>query len=213
MKTAIIDKSPVMMEGLGHMLKTHFEIPDLWTGTSIGALREQHPEAKPDLVIIGMNKILHDSNLAIIQAVKNFFPDACIVVISDRTSLSVVLDFLRAGAHGYITYSIGPDEFLQCIRKVTLGKMFVPYELLPQMIEEKNVNVQKSQTARLTQREKYIAGLLSNDHKAGEIAKKLGIKPTTVFATKRIIFRKLKIDTMFELKQACSELLTDSVMA
>lgn len=213
MKTAIIDKSPVMIEGLGHLLRNHYVVSDLWTSTSVGALREEHPEAQPDLVIVGMNKILHDSNLTIIGAVRHSFPDAGIVVISERSSLAVTLDFLRAGARGYLTYSIGPDEFLQCIRTVLNGKMFVPNELLPLMIREKDGTVQKNPTTRLTQREKHIAGLLGKDHKAGEIAKKLGVKAATIFATKRIIFRKLKIDTMFELKQACDELLGEPILA
>ncbi len=213
MKTAIIDKSPVMMEGLGHLLTNHYQIADLWTCASVGALRERYPDAYPDLVIIGMNKILHDSNLVVLGAVKAFFPAAKIVVISEHASLPVVLDFLRGGASGYVTYFISHDEFMQCISKVLKGKMFVPNELLPLMIREKHGLLQKKQTTRLTQREKYVAGLLSQDRRAGEIAKTLGVKAATIFATKRIIFRKLKIDTLFELKQAYDELLTDPVMA
>lgn len=134
MKTAIINKSPVMMEGLGHLLKNHFEISDLWTSTSIGALREQCPEAYPDLVIIGMNKILHDSNLVVLGGVKAAFPAAKVVVISERSALPIVLDFLRAGASGYLTYFIENEEFIQCISNVLRGKMFVPNEFLPHMI-------------------------------------------------------------------------------
>lgn len=209
MKIAIIDKSPILTEGLGHLIKKHYEVSDLWACTNIGALLELHPKVDPDLVIIGMNKILHDSNLVVVRAVKTFFPTAIIVVVGERSTLPIVIDFLRAGVKGYITYSISSDEFTQCISKAMKGQKFVPNELLSLMIREKDGNALKKPTTRLTQREKSIASLLSNDQKASEIAKTLGVKAATVFATKRIIFKKLKIDSMLELKQACNELLED----
>lgn len=200
------------MEGLGHLLKTHYEVDKLWTYTSVATLREQFPDAYPDIVIIGMNKILHDSNLVFLGAVKAFFSSAKIVVMSEHSSLPVVLDFLRAGASGYLPYSVSHDEFMLCISKILKGKMFVPNELLSIMITEKNRIPQKKSATRLTQREKNVASLLSQGQRASEIAKTLGVKAATIFAAKRIIFRKLKIDTMFELKQACDELLAEPMM-
>ena len=201
------------MEGLGHLLKDHFEISNLWRTTSVGALRAEYPDAYPDLVIIGVSKILHENNLAVLATAKTFFPDAKLIVIGEHASLSSVLDFLRSGANGYLTYFIGQDEFVQCISLVLRGKRYVPSELLPVMISQKDGFLQKKQTTRLTERERYIAGLLCQDRRAGEIAKTLGVKATTIFATKRIIFRKLKIDTMLELKKVHEELHVDPVLA
>ena len=206
MKTAIIDKSPVLMEGLGQLLRSQYQISDLFTCVSLGVLREQYPEAVPNLIIIEMSKILHDSNLAIIGAVKSFFPNASVIAIGEVASLPVVIDFLRAGAMGYLTYSVSPREVLRCVSNVLEGKMFVPDELLPLIIRAQEKPLKKVTKTRLTYRERHIAGLLIKDQKAAEIALQLGVKPATIFATKRTIFTKLKIDSIFQLKRALEEL-------
>lgn len=194
------------MEGLGQLLKSHYQISELLTCVSLGALREQYPKACPDLIIIGMNKILHDSNLTIIGAVKSFFPDAHVITIGEISYLPMVIDFLRAGARGYLTYSIGSNQVLRCVTNVMDGKLFVPDELLPLIIRAQSKPLNWKITKSLTLREKHVAGLLIKDQKAAEIARELGVKPATIFATKRAIFTKLKIDTMYQLKQAYEEL-------
>lgn len=206
MNTAIIDKSPVMMEGLGHLIKSHYQTSDLLTCVSLGALREQYPQACPDLIIIGMNKILHDSNLTIIGAVKSLFPNALVIAIGEIASLPMAIDFLRAGARGYLTYSTGHREVLHCVSNVLEGKLFVPDELLPLLIRAQSRPLSWKTTKSLTQREKHVGGMLIKGQKTADIARQLDVKPATVFATKRTIFTKLRIETLSQLKQAYEEL-------
>ena len=145
--------------------------------------------------------------LAGLEELKKEFPNLCVVMFSGLDDRELVFDSLRMGAMAFIPKTVSRQAFLDALRDVLSGKVYLPASVvLPKTLNlpEKKPNLgirPKSDPANfgLTPREFEVLGWLVQGKCNKEIARKLGIEEQTVKNHLRPIFQKFAVTKRTEL--------------
>jgi two-component system invasion response regulator UvrY len=141
---------------------------------ALSAFRAQ----RPDLVVLDLN--LPDiGGLEVIARLKLVDPEARILVLSMHDDHIHVTRALRAGAAGYVSKTIPPEEILEAIRRVAGGRIYVEHEIAEELVFA-SLRTPPHPLEDLSSRDLEILRLLARGRSLGQIADALGIGYKTV---------------------------------
>lgn len=123
MVAAIIDSHPVFLNGLTELLQHHYKDVSILRAGNITAFEENRGDARPDLILLGVNKVFDSTELAVFEQIKKSLPYTATVILYDEINL--VLPFLTTGANGFLGKLSKPEELIECIASVTSGANFL----------------------------------------------------------------------------------------
>lgn len=122
-----------------------------------------------------------------------------IVALTACVSNPFPIQALRAGAVGYLTKGVSPEELQVAIRRVYLGKRYLCADVARQLAEKAfDANVE-SPFDLLSGRELQIMLMIINCRKVSEISSDLHLSPKTVNSYRYRIFQKLGVSSDVEL--------------
>lgn len=200
---ALIDRQPIMRFGLTCYLKNYYSEINILEADDIISCFQSYPEQLPDLIIWGTHEEKLDGNFTMLGKTQNLYPKTAIVLYDDRLINFNILYYSPALVDGYLLKQNDPDELIVCVNKVLNGKKYISQELInffPEVfLHEKNTFLPKQN--KLTSREHQIAEFLCTGKRTSWIAATLGLKMSTISTFKSIIFKKLKVNNIVELKE------------
>lgn len=163
---------------------------------------------RPDVVVIDL--VLREGDgLELIKLLREQHPKLAMVVVSMQDEELYAERALRAGANGYVMKSAATSEFLDAIRAVLAGQIFISRKmnarLLFQFARAKADEPGETRPAHLTDRELTVFQLTGSGLPTREIASRLGISFKTVETHKENIKMKLGIGNAAALMQAAVE--------
>jgi DNA-binding NarL/FixJ family response regulator len=171
-KILIIDDHPIVRAGLHRLLAAEpgVEVREAMSGKeALSAFRAQGP----DLVILDLN--LPDlGGLEIIARLKIMDPEARILVLSMHDDHIHVTRALQAGAAGYVSKTVLPEELLEAIRRVAGGRTYVEHEIAQGLVFSK-IQTPPDPLEDLSSRDLEILRLLTQGRNLTQIADALGI--------------------------------------
>lgn len=106
---------------------------------------------------------------------------------------------LKAGATGYVTKGVAPEELYAAIRRVFVGKRYLCVEVAQQIAEQAFDATTDTPFDQLSGREMQIMLMIVNCHKVSEISEDLHLSPKTVNSYRYRIFEKLGVSSDVEL--------------
>jgi DNA-binding NarL/FixJ family response regulator len=109
-----------------------------------------------------------------------------------------VIAIIRAGARGYVTKTIGPDDLVDAIERVHDGDAVFSPRLAGFVLDAFNAPSEPD-VDQLTPREKEVIQHIARGYLYKEIAQRLGISVKTVEAHVSSVLRKLQLSTRHEL--------------
>lgn len=109
------------------------------------------------------------------------------------------LQFLKAGATGYLTKGVSSDELMTAIRKVFLGKRYLSQEIAHELAISTFDDQSECPFDQLSNREMQIMLMVVNCHRVNEISNNLHLSPKTVNSYRYRIFEKLNVSSDVEL--------------
>ncbi|HEY8532473.1 MAG TPA: response regulator transcription factor [Micromonospora sp.] len=116
-----------------------------------------------------------------------------------------VIDIIRAGARGYVTKTISPQELVTAIRRVADGDAVFSPRLagfvLDAFAARPDTPVVDPELDQLTNREREVLRLLARGYAYKEIAKELYISIKTVETHVSNVLRKLQMSNRYELSR------------
>lgn len=147
------------------------------------------------------------SGLAGLAELKAVFPDLCVVMFSGLDDRELVFQALRLGAMGFIVKTVTRQAFVDALRDVLAGKVYLPASAVgPQRagsLEGGSVvvlpDVTDSASLGLTPREFEVLTWLVQGIGNKQIARQLGIEEQTVRNHLRPIYRKFGVAKRTEL--------------
>ncbi len=148
---------------------------------------------RPDVAVLD----LHLPNLYCLELVRRMQDRGLAtkpIVLSDRQDRKTVMEALRTGASGFVLKSCPGAEFLEAIRMVSEGGVFVsPSIEVGRMFTTKTKHAPEDPIESLSAREYQVFSLLIDGMRAKEIAGRLDLSPKTVDTYRASMMRKLDI--------------------
>ena len=151
---------------------------------------------QPDIILLDLVMPEMDG----IQATSRIIecsPNSRVIILTSFGEEAKVLPAIRAGAQGYLLKDIPPDELVQAIREVHLGKVQLHPEILKKLMSvvagKEEPSTMRSEDG-LTGREQEVLSLIADGMNNHEIAERLVISEKTVKTHVSNILGKLHLD-------------------
>ena len=148
---------------------------------------------KPDIVVMDIS-MPGVNGLVATRTLKQQQPDVTVVALTRHEDDTYVEELLRAGASGYVLKQSAPANFLQAIRAVAAGGIYLDPAMKPRVAEGMLAGtgrVEPKTAVTLTERESEVLRLVAVGHSNVEIATRLEISVKTVEVHKSNAMRKL----------------------
>jgi DNA-binding NarL/FixJ family response regulator len=197
----IVDDHPMMRTGLAQLIDSEDDLKVCVEADNAGQAITAVAKQKFDLALVDIS--LPDKNgLELIKDLRTLNPDLPILVVSMHDELIYAERVLRAGARGYIMKQEGGQKFLQAIRRVLAGQVFVSEKMSARILENFSGNRTEktdSPVSRLSDREFEVFQLISQGIGTSDIATRLHLSVKTVEVHRANIKQKLNLSTATDL--------------
>ena len=152
-----------------------------------------------DLVLLGnCHNLLH-----VMSCLKAPRPQLPIIVTGAGMDEQTILTAIAAGAKGYVDAAASPADFVQAIRIVSRGSVWVPRRVLSMFIERISNAPRRilpaDQNVAFTDRETEVLKMLVEGRSNKEIGTPLGIRERTVKAHVAQLMRKVGVENRVAL--------------
>jgi DNA-binding NarL/FixJ family response regulator len=206
MKVLLIDDHFAAREGVACLLKQIFPDVLVWEAESLEQGMQLAGTTPLNLVLLDI-QLPDQIGLTGLQNLRTAFPNLAVAMFSGVDDSDLVFEALRLGAMGFITKSLPRQAFVEALRDVMSGKVFLPFsvvgERLPRLstskIETGPRPVSDHRSFGLTIREFEVLRWLVQGKCNKEIARQLGIEEQTVKNHMRPIFHKFGVARRTEL--------------
>jgi DNA-binding NarL/FixJ family response regulator len=201
MNILIVDDHAIVRAGLRRLLRGLFdgEVLEASTGREALALARG---GSLDLVLLDMN-LPELGGLELLGRLAAVAPDLPVLVLSMHAEPLYVTRALDAGARGYVSKNIAPDELVTAIKQVASGGRYVEGELAQALV------LNQAQAAeplkQLSARDLEIMRLLARGQSLSEIADALGLGYKTIANTCTQIKSKLGVNRTADLVRLALE--------
>ncbi len=153
-----------------------------------------------DLVLLGNH---HGQNLLdVMSCLKAPRSQLRIIVTGSGMDEQTILTAMAAGAKGYVDAAASPADFVQAIRIVSRGSVWVPRRVLSMFIERISNSPRRifpADQVAFTDRETEVLKMLVEGRSNKEIGVPLGIRERTVKAHVAKLMRKVGVDNRVAL--------------
>jgi DNA-binding NarL/FixJ family response regulator len=197
----IVDDHPMMRNGLAQLvdnegdLKVGAEADN--AGQAINAVAKQ----KFDLALVDIS-LPDKSGLELIKDLRALQSELPILVVSMHDEMLYAERVLRAGARGYIMKQEGGQKFLEAIRRVLAGQVYVSEKMSARILENlsgHSTGQAGSPVRQLSDREFEVFQLIGQGVSTSEIASRLRLSVKTVEVHRLNIKQKLNLSTANDL--------------
>ncbi len=191
-KIFIVDDHQMLIDGIKALLHDEDKFKIIGEAKNATKALELIENKLPDIILSDIN--MPDINgIEFTRIVKKKYPSVKILALSMFGEKSTISEMLDAGASGYILKNTGKAELLNALQKIADGGMFFSNEVAAEMMKALSENAQqkeKEQKVFLTDREKEIVQLISQEYSNAKIGETLFISERTVETHRKNIFRK-----------------------
>ncbi|MGD0744342.1 MAG: response regulator transcription factor [Verrucomicrobiota bacterium] len=197
----IVDDHPMMRTGLAQLIDNEPGLKVRAEAGSAGQALDAVARQPFDLILLDIS-LPDKSGLELIKDIRTLKPGLPILVVSMHDELLYAERVLRAGGRGYIMKQEGGKKFLQAIRQVLGGQIYVSETMHSRILENvssRRAAASASPIERLTDREFEVFQLIGQGRGTRDIAGHLRLSVKTVEVHRANIKRKLKLKTATDL--------------
>ena len=203
-KVFLVDDHRLFLAGVKSELAAEFSI--VGTAYDVDAAIEGIRNFKPDVVLIDVH-MPDGGGVAVVEGVAETNPDIKFLALSVSDSAEDVIAMIRAGARGYVTKSITPEELIEAIGRVQAGDAVFSPRLagfvLDAFADTMSAPVDP-ELDQLTPREKEVLRQIARGYSYKQVARRLSISVKTVETHVSAVLRKLQLSNRHELARWAS---------
>lgn len=147
----------------------------------------------PDVILMDIN-LPGKNGIEGTHAIKAYYPELSIVILTLHEKAEMIYDALRAGANGYLLKSMAFEETLTAIRLAARGGMMIPPAVAQKVWMYFN-ELSHNDSYNLTPRELEVLKKMCDGLTQKEIGNALFISENTVGQHVKMIYQKLHVHT------------------
>lgn len=157
----------------------------------------------PDVVLLDVH-MPGGGGVAVIDGTRTDLPDVRFLALSVSDAAEDVIGVIRAGARGYVTKSIAPEELHAAVRRVHDGDAVFSPRLagfvLDAFLSEPTTLIDPEMDL-LSPREREVLRFIARGYTYKEVGTELGISVKTVETHVSAVLRKLQLSSRYELSR------------
>ena len=193
LRILLADDHATVRHGLKLLIDSQSDMGVVGEAADGNDVLRQAKALKPDIIVLdismpGMNGLIATRML------KRAQPDVAIVALTRHDDDTYLEELLRAGAAGYVLKQSAPMEFLQAIRAVASGGLYLDPAMTSRVADgllAKNADMPSQPRVAISERESEVLRLIAVGHSNKEVATQLKISVKTVEVHKANAMRKL----------------------
>ncbi|MGA3288254.1 MAG: response regulator transcription factor [Bacteroidota bacterium] len=206
----VIEDNRVLRDGITAMLNGQ---PDMHVAATIGSGNNvllKASQTKPHMILmdVGLKNFKESS---VVELLREKMPETKVIGMGFVPSQSDIVEFVEAGASGFILKDATVKDFLGTIRSVAQGVKVLPPSLTGSLFSHviefalKKRNGKLTNAVRMTKREREIIVLIADGLSNKEIAQQLNIATHTVKSHVHNIMEKLALHTRLQIAKYTRE--------
>ncbi|MGC1214066.1 MAG: response regulator transcription factor, partial [Micromonospora sp.] len=192
LRVFLVDDHAMFRAGVRAELGGHVEV--VGEASTVAEAVSRIAATQPDVVLLDVH-MPDGGGRAVLDAMRRTHPQVRFLALSVSDAAEDVIGLIRAGARGYVTKTISPDELTDAIRRVADGDAVFSPRLagfvLDAFAARPDTPVADPELDQLTNREREVLRLLARGYAYKEIAKELFISIKTVETHVSNVLRKL----------------------
>lgn len=200
----LIEDNRLLRDGINSIIKPHKDIVVIAASGDARNTIVKIRQLNPNVVLLDLG-LRSQNSLHVVEVVKKDFPKAKIILMDLAPVQADILQFVKAGANGFILKDASLRDFLITIRSVSEGATVLPPLLIDSLFSQiidhavREGKTKIKEAVRMTKREREVIGYLSDGMSNKEIAQKTHISTYTVKSHIHNIMEKLALHTRLEI--------------
>jgi DNA-binding NarL/FixJ family response regulator len=204
-KILIIDDHPLIAGGIEMMLKDVGYLSIQATANTGAAAMQFLETNEPEIILLDIS--LPDINgMQLCEKIREKNKFSKIIGLTSSNDASIITQFLRNGANGYLLKNMERSELLEAIDEVMNGKVFLSKAANEKVLEQfASISTALNNLPALTRREKEILQLLADGLNGPAIAEKLFLSHFTVETHRKNLMQKMNVNSTTQLLKMAKE--------
>lgn len=204
-KVYLVDDHRLFLSGVKAELADEFRI--VGSAYDVDTAIEEIRGYRPDVVLIDVH-MPDGGGIAVVEGVTKTNPDVKFLALSVSDLAEDVIAMIRAGARGYVTKTIEPEDLSDAIRRINAGDAVFSPRLAGFVLDAFAGAIPSDEDPeldQLTSREKDVLRLIARGFAYKQVARKLNISIKTVETHVSSVLRKLQLTNRHELARWASK--------
>ena len=203
----LVDDHQLFLSGVRAELEGDVDV--VGTASDVDAAIDMIRDRTPDVVLVDVH-MPGGGGARVIAEVLATHPDTRFLALSVSDAPEDVIATIRAGARGYVTKTIAPDDLVAAIDAVAAGDAVFSPRLAGFVLDAFSDRPGAApptdpELDRLTRRERDVLRLLARGYSYREIAGELFISVKTVETHVSSVLRKTQLSNRYELSRWASD--------
>lgn len=195
----LVDDHQLFLSGVRSELETDFDV--VGSASDVDQAVDDIRLERPDVVLVDVH-MPGGGGLSVVRNIGESNPDVRFLALSVSDSPEDVIAMIRAGARGYVTKSIAPDELAAAVRRIAADDAVFSPRLAGFVLDAfaDVVPVEEDpELDRLTPREREVLRQIARGYSYKQVARRLSISIKTVETHVSSVLRKLQLSNRYEL--------------
>ena len=206
----VVEDNRIMNDGITTLLNKQADMHVVSTIGSGNNVLLKASQAKPHVILmdVGLKKLKES---LVVESIRKNIPEAKLIGMGLLPLQADIVEFVEAGASGFILKNAAIREFLATIRSVVKGEKILPPSLTGSLfshVAELALKKGKGKivnAVRMTKRELEIIALIADGQSNKEIARQLNIATHTVKSHMHNIMEKLALHNRLQIAKFTRE--------
>jgi DNA-binding NarL/FixJ family response regulator len=201
----LVDDHQLFLSGVRAELGEEVEV--VGAASEVDAAIEMIRARVPDVVLVDVH-MPAGGGARVIREVLATHPDVRFLALSVSDAPEDVIATIRAGARGYVTKTIGPDELIEAVAAVAAGDAVFSPRLAGFVLDAfagAAPPATDPELEQLTPREREVLRLIARGYAYKEVARDLEISVKTVESHVSSVLRKLQLSSRHQLARWATE--------
>ena len=204
-KVYLVDDHRLFLSGVRAELDSDFRI--VGAAYDVDTAIDEIRALRPAVVLVDVH-MPDGGGIAVVEGVTETNPDVKFLALSVSDQAEDVIAMIRAGARGYVTKTIEPDDLADAIRRIDAGDAVFSPRLAGFVLDAFAGAIPSDddpELDQLTSREKDVLRLIARGFAYKQVARKLNISIKTVETHVSSVLRKLQLSNRHELARWASK--------
>ena len=202
LKVFLVDDHGMFRAGVRAELGDHVDV--VGEAATVAQAISLIASTEPDVVLLDVH-MPDGGGRAVLEGIRRSHPQVKFLALSVSDAAEDVIGLIRAGARGYVTKTISPEDLVDAIRRVADGDAVFSPRLAGFVLDAFAARPESAladpELDQLTNREREVLRLLARGYAYKEIARELFISIKTVETHVSNVLRKLQMSNRYELSR------------